>query len=188
MKALEPDEFEYILRKVAEGVYREPAVRDRVGLLLMHDAGLRVAEACAVQLADFSPDMRRLNVRGETAKWRQAGDDQVVAVSARLAAAVVDYASVTKRKADEPLLQTRSAKGVHPHHYNTLLARIGDRHLGKHIHPHMLRHSCGTVLACDAREPLPVVKEQMRHRNIATTSAYLAVRPTWVEDVAAAFG
>lgn len=187
MKALEPDEFEYILRKVAQGTFREQAVRDRVGLLLMHDAGLRVSEACAIQLGDFAPDMRRLNVRGECAKGRKAGEDQVVAVSARLAAAVVDYRKLTKRNPNEPLLQTRTGKAVHPHHYNQLLERIGLL-LGRHVHPHMLRHSCGTVLACDAREPLPVVKEQMRHRNIATTSLYLAVRPTWVEDVAAAFG
>jgi type 1 fimbriae regulatory protein FimB len=55
---------------------------------------------------------------------------------------------------------------------NYLVGKIGHRAgLPVHVHPHMLRHSCGYALAnkgCDTR----LIQDYLGHRNIRHTQLY----------------
>lgn len=187
MKALEPGEFDRLLRAIERLPKRDAALRDRLALLLMHDSMLRVGEACAIELRDFSRDRKWLTVRGEIAKWREPGEDQRVPVTDRTIEALAEWLAVRGRR-HGPVLLTGSGKPVNRYHYNNLLARLGERHLGRHVHPHNLRHEGITLLVCDAKLPLPIAKEAARHKSVVTTDRYLSVRPGWADDVRQAFG
>lgn len=190
MKALEVGEFEILLREIQRGPKQATARRDTLAILLMHDVGLRVGETCAIEPRDLTRDHQWLTVRGAIAKHRRdhPGDDQIVAVSPRTRNAYAEWMQERGTRKAGPLLLTTAGKPVHPHHYNLLLARIGERHLGRHVHPHMLRHSCGTVLVADHGK-LVTARDQLRHRSIATTNRYVSARPKQaMADVEQAFG
>lgn len=58
--------------------------------------------------------------------------------------------------------------------YNELL-RASKKAIGKHVHPHILRHSFATHLI-NNNVPIEKVKEYLRHSNIANTQIYAHVK------------
>ena len=54
--------------------------------------------------------------------------------------------------------------------------------LGRHVHPHMLRHSCDTHLLRRGA-PLEAIRKFLGHQSLASTQVYLHLAP---EDVRAA--
>jgi type 1 fimbriae regulatory protein FimB len=56
--------------------------------------------------------------------------------------------------------------------FNYLLAMIGERAgLLMHVHPHMLRHSCGYALANQGRDTR-LIQDYLGHRNVQHTVRY----------------
>lgn len=172
-KALEPGEFDQLLDEMNT---RSHAERDVLALLLLHDAGLRVQEVCSLPFTSVNRERTALRVTGKKQKTA------ILPMSERLRDAW-DIWSVVRPAVPGPVLVTARGNQVWPQHYRRLLARVGWNVLGKHVHPHMLRHTIITELAVDLGVPLPIVKQFARHSNIATTEVYLHVRPEWGEDV-----
>ena len=56
------------------------------------------------------------------------------------------------------------------------IRRVGELCLKRHITPHTLRHTFGTLLARKA--PLRVVQEALRHRSVTSTQIYTHVTKT----------
>lgn len=151
-------------------------VRDALVLCLLHDSAMRIDDALTVRLEHFSGD--RTLVRVEDGKWRKPNDEpDTLPVSRRTIERLDRYLDERYPIDDAPLILSSSGEPVHQQHYRRLLARIGPKCLGKHVHPHMLRRTAITEAALGTETkpafPMPVVQRFARHRNINTTMGYV---------------
>jgi site-specific recombinase XerD len=133
---MEPSAF------VAQGAAGSPV--DHVLACLL---GLRVSEACSIDVEDLSLQRghRTLTVLGKGSKLA------VIPLPPRVARAV-DLAAGERRAG--PLLLTRTGNRLHRHAATRIVRRLAKRAgVTKHISPHSLRHSFITA-ALDAGVPL----------------------------------
>ena len=140
-------------------------VRDHLLLLLMFRHGLRVSEAIALRRSDANLDQARLWIsrlkNGLSVEQPLAGDE-LRAVRRWLASRddVLPWLFVSERR--QPL--TRQA-------VNYIVAQAGERAGLGHIHPHMLRHSCGFALANKGYD-LRLIQDYLGHRDPRHTAHY----------------
>lgn len=180
-KVLPAGEFDELLHYATLQRRRgRTALREVVALLLLHDAGCRVSEACDMKRTDIDQDLVRI-VDGK------GGKDRTVGTSPRLWAAVEKW-NEARRDDSELLLATVTGKPVDRFHYNRYLHRIGWQVLNHHVFPHMLRHTVATELACRQGVPLPVVQRFLGHSDLSVTAVYLHVEDVEVQALAARFG
>ncbi len=179
------DERERML--AAARAYGYEAERATAFVALLYGAGLRRAEACALEVGDIHVnggergDQAYVDVRdGKGRKQRQ------VPISASVLRELVRYLDATgralHRRADRetPLFLRRAWEGDrarwHPEQARKCVAKVAARaglpEAGKHITPHALRHSYAIDLL-RAGAPVPVVSKLLGHSSIAVTGRYL---------------
>lgn len=154
------------------------ARRDRAFLELLYAAGLRVSEAVGLTLDRLDLARRVVRVVGKGNKTRE------VPIHARAADALSDWLAVRSLVlkasggdlADPGVvfladrggpLSDRSARRLVEH-----AARAGG--LGRHVHPHQLRHGFATHLL-DRGMDLRHIQELLGHASISTTQVYTHV-------------
>ncbi|MEY2591013.1 MAG: integrase/recombinase XerD [Acidimicrobiaceae bacterium] len=148
---------------IAQGAAAGPtehAVACLLGLL-----GLRVSEACNVNIEDLSSERghRTVTVLGKGHKMA------VIPLPPRVARAV-DLAS--GERLDGPVLLMSSGQRMNRHGATRIVRRIAKRAgITKYISPHSLRHSFITA-ALDAGVPLRDVQIAARHSDPRTTTRY----------------
>jgi len=148
---------------VAQGSAGSPvdhAVACLLGLL-----GLRVAEACSIDIEDLSLERGHRTVRiiGKGSK------PAVIPLPPRIARAV-DAAAAERTSG--ALLLTRAGNRLNRHAATRIVRRLARRAgITKHISPHSLRHSFITA-ALDAGVPLRDVQIAARHADPRTTTRY----------------
>jgi len=154
------------------------AARDRCLLLLMFRHGLRVSEACGLQLSQVDIESRVLHVarlkQGLSTTHPLRGDE-IRAIKAWLADRArmkpdTDAFFVTERRG--PL--SRKTAWVMIRDYGRLAG------LSVEAHPHMLRHACGFALA-DQGADTRLIQDYLGHRNIQHTVMYTATNPARFE-------
>ena len=150
--------------------------RDRALLELLYGAGLRIAEACGLRLADVDLRRRTVTVLGKGSKVRR------LPLGAPACDAVAAY--VGRRG------ELARPGATHPGPADTLFLnlrgrpltprdarRILDRHPladGRTLNPHALRHAFATHLL-EGGADLRAVQELMGHANLSTTQVYTHV-------------
>lgn len=147
--------------------------RPLVGLMIY--AGLRLGEARALRWRDIVSDelvVRRSNAADETKGKR----DRRLPIIEPLR---VIIASAGRGAADDPVSR-------HGYPYKALERAAKKAGIGKHVHPHLLRHSFGTILSGNGVS-IDVVQRLMGHSSVATTRRYLHNRVS-AAAVARAFG
>jgi integrase/recombinase XerC len=149
-------------------------LRDKALILVMYSAGLRISELVSLSVDDVDPDCRGGRVIGKGDKERY------VFFSEEAAEALKDYmpARASRLKAEAPakaVFINRRGGPISVPGVRWIIGKYGDRSgLGKHIHPHALRHSFATHLVnsgCDVR----LVQELLGHASISTTQRYTHV-------------
>ncbi|HYD36394.1 MAG TPA: tyrosine-type recombinase/integrase, partial [Allosphingosinicella sp.] len=135
-------------------------------VLLMLSVGLRVGELVRLRPADSDRDSGGLNVRGKGSRERRVfvTDRRLAALLERLAA-----------RGDSPSLcgpagrlwTTQSVR-------RELRGFAADAGVTRRVTPHMLRHTCATLLLEDGVD-LRVLQRLLGHENIATTALYAHV-------------
>jgi site-specific recombinase XerD len=163
-----------VARQLADAAWR--ICRDRraplnriafaASVLLLISVGLRVAELVALRPEDFDPDSGALRVRGKGRRERCVFvvDKRLQPIMARLAA----------RPATSTLM---GPAGVD---WSTQMVRRELRRFAKEagvrrrVTPHMLRHTCATLLLEDGVD-LRFLQILLGHENIATTAIYAHV-------------
>jgi site-specific recombinase XerD len=166
---LTPDEARRLLN--APSARAPTGIRNRALLAILYRAGLRCAEALALQQADLDPDRSYVIVRrGKGDKFR------TVAMDPGGFALVLRWLE-TKRKLGlrTPLVFcTLQGRPLYPSYVRTLLPRLGDKAgIGKRVHPHGLRHTFAAELAEEGKPP-NVIQAWLGHERLSTTSIYLA--------------
>ena len=155
-------EIARLLKAVKRGRH---GVRDHLLLLFMFRHGLRVSEAIALRRSDVDLDQARLWIsrlkNGLSVEQPIAGDElRAIRRWLALREDTLPWLFVSERK--QPL--TRQA-------VNYIVARAGKRAKLGHIHPHMLRHSCGFALANKGHD-LRLIQDYLGHRDPRHTAHY----------------
>ena len=175
-RVLSEDELASLLEPTALG--RPPAAsgpverRDDALLELMYGSGLRVAEACGIELGDVDTRARSVTVWGKGAKQRR------VPISAPAARAVDRYLDGGRDAPRAPrsgaagraLFLNLRGKPMTPRD----VRRVLDRRSPVPTHPHALRHTYATHLL-DGGADLRVVQELLGHASLRTTEIYTHV-------------
>jgi site-specific recombinase XerD len=148
---------------IAQGAAAGPV--DHALACLLGLLGLRVSEACGIDIEDLSADRghRTVTVLGKGAKHA------LIPMPPRVARAV-DL--VAGERTAGPLLLTRHGNRMNRHAATRIVRRLARRAgVTKHISPHSLRHSFITA-ALDAGVPLRDVQIAARHADPRTTTRY----------------
>jgi site-specific recombinase XerD len=155
-------------------------LRNRVALVLMLRAGLRVSEACGLAPKDVDLDECSVHV------WRGKGaKDRVVYLDPEACQLLRLWGERRPRGSRYllPVVQTgrrgpgeaRAGSRMSPRYLQALVKRLAKRAgIEKRVHPHTLRHTYATE-EVKAGTPLHEVQADLGHAHLATTSVYLHV-------------
>jgi integrase/recombinase XerC len=145
------------------------ALCDRALFELAYSSGLRLSELAGLDVDRLDLASREVRVWGKDAKER------IVPVGAPAAAAVRAWLKVRSAlpKTDpKALFLGRSGKRITPRSIERRLAEWAVRQgLGRHVHPHMLRHSFASHVLQSSGD-LRAVQEMLGHASIASTQVY----------------
>lgn len=155
-------------------------LRDRALIELLYGSGLRVSEACGLDLDDVDLDRGAVTVTGKGRKQRR------LPLSAPAAAALASYVSqgrpaLLAKGRDRPAGRQVAATFVNarggrlsPRSARAALAKYARAEGWDPVSPHALRHSFATHLL-DGGADLRSVQELLGHENLATTQIYTHV-------------
>jgi integrase/recombinase XerD len=135
-------------------------------VLLLVSVGLRVSELVGLRPADFDPESGALRVRGKGRRERCVFvvDDRLRALISRLS-----------QRAEAPALFAPSTGPWSTQSVRRELARFAiAAGVARKVTPHMLRHTCATLLLEDGVD-LRFLQRLLGHENIATTAIYAHV-------------
>jgi integrase/recombinase XerC len=150
---------------------------------VIYGAGLRVSEACGLDVGDVEVDGARAYVRVRQGKGRK---DRVVPIGAKARAALDAYAGQrTKRlaavrpsrraaTAGAALFVSRRGLRLGPRAVRRLLARREQATGTPRVSPHALRHSFATHLLGEGAD-LRAIQEMLGHASLRTTQRYAHV-------------
>ena len=155
-------EVEALLAAARKGRF---GTRDHTMLLLMYRHGFRVSELVALRRDAIDLDTGRVWV-----KRKKAGLSTHQPLSGEELRALRTY---FRSRADSlPWAFLSSQKGqITRQNVNYLIKKAGQRAGIGHVHPHMLRHSCGHALANKGMDTR-LMQDWLGHRDIRHTAWY----------------
>jgi type 1 fimbriae regulatory protein FimB len=153
------------------------AERDRCLLLLTFRHGLRISEACGLQLSQVDIESRVLHVqrlKKGLSTTQPLRPDEVKSIKAWLAVR-------GKQRSDEAFFISERGTALSRKTAWKMIQHCGERAgLPLAAHPHMLRHACGYALA-DQGADTRLIQDYLGHRNIQHTVRYTATNPARFE-------
>jgi integrase/recombinase XerC len=145
---------------------------------VIYGAGLRVSEACQLDLGDIDGEGQRAFVRVRQGKGRK---DRLVPLGSKARQALDDYAphrivrlAGAGRNAGPALFVTRRGLRLGPRAVRRLLARREQMTGTPGVSPHALRHSFATHLLGEGAD-LRAIQEMLGHASLRTTQRYAHV-------------
>jgi type 1 fimbriae regulatory protein FimB len=155
------------------------AARDRCFLLLMFRHGLRVSEACELELSQVDIESRvlhvaRLKKRLSTTHPLRPDEIKIIKTWLAIRAKMKPHTKaffVSERRG--PLSRKTAWRAIR--NYGELAG------LALPAHPHQLRHACGFALA-DQGADTRLIQDYLGHRDIRHTVIYTAANPARFES------
>lgn len=142
----------------------------RAVAMVMYGAGLRVSEACALEVSDI--DAPRMVIHVRHGKGDRPRD---VPLSPRLLAALREYWRLERPPAPYLFIAQGSRRPLGQQSVSRAIAvaRV-DAGIKRHVTSHMLRHSFATHLL-EAGTDVRVIQQVLGHADLGTTAGYLRV-------------
>ena len=144
-------------------------VRDKAIMELFYSSGLRLAELVGLNLGDVDRGDRTVRVLGKGSKTR------VVPVGKHALDAIARWLKERATLAvngEQALFVSNRGTRIGPRAVQKRIAGWARRQgLGRHVHPHLFRHSFATHLL-ESSQDLRGVQELLGHANISTTQVY----------------
>jgi len=152
------------------------ALRDHAMLELLYAGGVRVSEVADARLEDLKLEMGYILVRGKGDKER------LVPLGAPAQQALQRYLKsgrevMTKKRSSPLLFLGRGGRRLTRQRVWQLVGKAGlasGLSPGRHVSPHMLRHSCATHMVENGAD-LRTVQTILGHADISTTQIYTHV-------------
>ena len=145
------------------------SVRDKAIMELFYSSGLRLAELVGLNLNDFDRGDRTVRVLGKGSKTR------VVPVGKQALDAVnrwIKERTGLAASGEQALFVSTRGDRLGARAIQKRIAGWARRQgLGRHVHPHLFRHSFATHLL-ESSQDLRGVQELLGHANISTTQVY----------------
>lgn len=143
------------------------ACRDHAILELFYSSGLRLSELTGLDLEHLDLAAGLVRVLGKGGKTR------ILPVGRQAREALQRWLKMRGIAAprDNALFLGRHGRRLGPRAVQMRLKAAGERELGQHLHPHMLRHSFASHLL-ESSQDLRAVQEMLGHADIATTQIY----------------
>jgi integrase/recombinase XerC len=166
-------------KEVVETATEETPIgaRDRALLELLYGSGLRVSEACGLDVTDVSLREATARVLGKGSKERTVplGSKCVAALAAWLAMrGRVVNPKTGAQDARALLLAARGTRLTRRLAYR-IVRSSGALGAGRaDLHPHALRHACATHML-DGGADLRAIQEMLGHARLSTTQRYTHV-------------
>ncbi|MGH2711609.1 MAG: tyrosine recombinase XerC [Actinomycetota bacterium] len=170
---LKPGEAESLVEApVADDAW---AWRDRALLELLYSSGLRVSEACGMDLGDLDLDRERVRVLGK------GGREREVPLGEAAADVLRTYMSSFRDKAPpvagdtKALFRNRRGKRLSARDARAVVEKYRRMVLsGRKVSPHTLRHSFATHLM-EGGADIRAVQELLGHASLSSTQRYTHV-------------
>jgi site-specific recombinase XerD len=144
----------------------------RIAIRLIVSTGVRVGELCRLRLDDISPDGSTLRIQGKGSR------DRVAYVTDAELRRELCLLVETKRRngvAVSAVFVNRNGSMMKPQSIRSKLRRHAkESGLGRHVTPHMLRHTAATLLI-ETGVDIRFVQRLLGHSSIATTEIYTHV-------------
>ena len=143
------------------------ARRDHAILELFYSSGLRLSELTSLDLDQLDLAAGLVQVHGKGSKTR------VLPVGRKAREALEQWLRLRGISAplDRAVFVSRQGRRLGPRAIQLRVQTAGERELGQHLHPHMLRHSFASHLL-ESSQDLRAVQEMLGHADIATTQIY----------------
>jgi integrase/recombinase XerC len=143
---------------------------------IIYGAGLRVSEACRLDVGDVELDGGGAMVHVRQGKGRK---DRIVPLGQKARAAYDAYLAlrhqrVTAASDGHPLFLTTRGRRLGPREVRRMLARRELRSGAPQVSPHALRHSFATHLLGEGAD-LRAIQEMLGHASLRTTQRYAHV-------------
>lgn len=154
------------------------SIQHRAILMAAYGAGLRITEACSLQINDIDGERGLIHLR------HGKGDrDRYVNLPRRLHLCLREYWKAVRPSGSLLFPGHRTDKPVRPETVRQSL-RQAAHHIGIHkrVTPHSLRHAFATHLLEDGTD-IRVIQALLGHRSIRTTARYTRVSKTLIASV-----
>jgi len=163
-KTLSPDEERRLLNVLRAGTGQD-AERDQAMFTLMLRSGIRVGSAVDLKVEDLDLERGVLQILAKGGRRDQA----------LIARDVAEHlASFIGDRTTGPLFAGRDGSALTTRHVARRLRAWAKKAGIKRTSPHSLRHTCGQRIYSKTGDVL-LVREVLRHRNIASTMVYVRV-------------
>ena len=143
------------------------ARRDQAILELFYSSGLRLSELTGLDLEylDLAAGLVQVLGKGGKARVLPVGRKAREALQAWLRLRGIGGPR------DSAVFITRQGNRLSPRAIPMRVKAAGERELGQHLHPHMLRHSFASHVL-ESSQDLRAVQEMLGHADISTTQIY----------------
>ena len=172
-KALTLFDMEKVLSYLYNHKSKQTSQKRNVALIeLLFDTGIRISELCNIRLTDIQIEAQTLSIRGKGNKERVVFLSNKYTLSALKNYLVVRYMYAGEKNSPYLFINRIGNK------YSTESARLailslGRKALGKHVTPHMFRHTFATLLLEEGVD-ITYIKSFLGHSSISTTQIYAA--------------
>lgn len=169
---LDATEIDRLIKAAKKGRHGQ---RDHLLILMMYRHGLRVSEAISLRIDNINLKTARLWV--ERLKGGLSVEHPIEGDELRL---IKSYLGT--RKDNLPWLFVSERGPMTRQAVNYIIARSAKQAKLPHVHPHMLRHSCGYFLA-NSKQPDRLIQDYLGHRNPIHTRRYTRIAGSQFEGL-----
>jgi integrase/recombinase XerD len=161
-------------------------MRDKAILEMLYATGMRVSELTSLRISDLLLESGLVRCLGKGRRER------LVPVGKKALDAARDYLEfarhrISSKDAGEAVFITNRGRGLSRKTVWSLLkAYAREAGIKKSVHPHTLRHSCGTHLL-EGGADLRAVQELLGHVSIDTTEIYTHIDLAFLKDTILTF-
>lgn len=159
-RILTEEEVTLVVEEAAPGL-------DRLLIRTLYLAGLRITEALGIRFRDLGKRWVTVHGKGGRARTVVVPQDLVTDLRGLRWRNDPDDASVFKGK---------HGTTISGRYARRMIRTASEEAIGRPISPHFFRHTHATV-ALERGAPIHLVQNSLGHRSLATTAAYLHVRP-----------